>query len=90
MVATVSTDSTGKACVGDLLSGTYSVTETSVPAGYAGDPDTESAVVNAKATCPGGDHCDPPDGTPDAFDDTSEAFKNLKPGTCTCTVVVDP
>ncbi len=33
---------------------------------------------------------DPPDGTPSAFDDTSESFKNLLPGTYTCTVVVDP
>ncbi|HYU85795.1 MAG TPA: prealbumin-like fold domain-containing protein [Kribbellaceae bacterium] len=33
---------------------------------------------------------DPPDGTPDAFDDSSETFKDLLPGTYTCTVVVDP
>ena len=32
----------------------------------------------------------PPDGTPSAFDDTSETFKNLEPGTYNCTVVVDP
>jgi Prealbumin-like fold domain len=32
----------------------------------------------------------PPDGTPGAFDDTSEAFKDLEPGTYNCTVVVDP
>lgn len=32
----------------------------------------------------------PPDGTPSAFDDTSETFKDLVPGTYTCTVVVDP
>jgi hypothetical protein len=32
----------------------------------------------------------PPDATPDAFDDGSEAFRNLPPGTYTCTVVVDP
>lgn len=32
----------------------------------------------------------PPDGTPSAFDDTSESFQNLLPGTYTCTVVVDP
>jgi hypothetical protein len=33
---------------------------------------------------------DPADATPNAFDDTSETFKDLVPGTYTCTVVVDP
>jgi hypothetical protein len=33
---------------------------------------------------------DPADSTPSAFDDTSETFKDLVPGTYTCTVVVDP
>lgn len=32
----------------------------------------------------------PPDSTPNAFDDTSETFTDLAPGTYTCTVVVDP
>jgi hypothetical protein len=32
----------------------------------------------------------PADDTPDAFDDLSETFKDLLPGTYTCTVVVDP
>jgi Prealbumin-like fold domain len=32
----------------------------------------------------------PPDGTPGDFDDTSETFKDLEPGTYTCTVVIDP
>src|SRR5215218_1252901 len=32
----------------------------------------------------------PPDGTPSAFDDTSETFQDLEPGTYTCTVVIDP
>ncbi|GAA4678501.1 hypothetical protein Prum_042900 [Phytohabitans rumicis] len=32
----------------------------------------------------------PPDGTPSAFDDTSETFQDLIPGTYTCTVVIDP
>jgi hypothetical protein len=32
----------------------------------------------------------PPDGTPAAFDDTSETFEDLEPGTYTCTVVIDP
>jgi hypothetical protein len=33
---------------------------------------------------------DPVDGTPGAFDDTSEAFTNLEEGTYTCTIVIDP
>jgi hypothetical protein len=32
----------------------------------------------------------PADGTPNDFDDTSETFKDLVPGTYTCIVVVDP
>ena len=32
----------------------------------------------------------PADGTPNAFDDTSETVKDLDPGTYTCTVVIDP
>jgi hypothetical protein len=32
----------------------------------------------------------PADATPSAFDDISETFKDLEPGTYTCTVVVDP
>lgn len=32
----------------------------------------------------------PPDGTSNAFDDTSETFKDLEPGTYYCTVVIDP
>jgi hypothetical protein len=33
----------------------------------------------------------PADGTPNVFfDDISETFKDLEPGTYTCTVVVDP
>jgi uncharacterized surface anchored protein len=32
----------------------------------------------------------PADATPSAFDDISETFKDLVPGTYTCTVVVDP
>jgi hypothetical protein len=32
----------------------------------------------------------PPDGTPNAFDDTSESFTDLEPGTYNCTVVIDP
>jgi hypothetical protein len=33
---------------------------------------------------------DPADATPNAFDDVSETFKDLEPGTYTCTVVIDP
>jgi formamidopyrimidine-DNA glycosylase len=33
---------------------------------------------------------DPADATPSAFDDVSETFKDLEPGTYTCTVVIDP
>jgi uncharacterized surface anchored protein len=33
---------------------------------------------------------DPADATPNAFDDLSEVFKDLEPGTYRCTVVVDP
>jgi hypothetical protein len=33
---------------------------------------------------------DPADGTPNVFDDISETFKDLEPGTYTCTVVIDP
>jgi hypothetical protein len=32
----------------------------------------------------------PSDGTPNAFDDDSETFKDLVPGTYNCTVVIDP
>lgn len=31
-----------------------------------------------------------PDGTPNDFDDVSETYANLEPGTYTCTIVVDP
>jgi hypothetical protein len=58
---------------------TITVTSTSqVPGGTA-------AKISCGALTP-----DPADGTPDAFDDISEAYKNLVPGTYTCTVVIDP
>jgi hypothetical protein len=48
---TVVTDATGKACVDNILFGSYSVTET-VPAGYAADGDiTKTVVVDNKAAC---------------------------------------
>lgn len=43
----------------------------------------------AKISCQGLT-ASPADATPSAFDDTSETFKNLLPGTYTCTIVVDP
>jgi hypothetical protein len=43
----------------------------------------------AKISCTGL-AASPADGTPDAFDDTSESFHGLEPGTYTCTVVIDP
>jgi hypothetical protein len=33
---------------------------------------------------------EPADATPDDFDDTSETFEDLEPGTYDCRVVVDP
>jgi hypothetical protein len=124
-VGTITTDgTTGLGCLGDLPLGSYTVEETTGPAGYAKDPDVETVNVSAKGTCASGYvnvsfeniplsnitvsfesqvaggtaakiSCtgltsDPADGTPNAFDDTSETFKNLQPGTYTCTVVVDP
>jgi len=50
----VQTDANGKACVGNLLFGSYNVTET-VPAGYhaAGDT-TKSVTVDSAGTCASG------------------------------------
>jgi hypothetical protein len=50
---------------------------------------TASKITCANAT-PTNLAPDPADGTPNAFDDTSETVKNLVPGTYTCTIVVDP
>ena len=47
----VFTNTSGKACVDNLLFGTYTVQETTVPTGYAGDADVESVTVNNKAAC---------------------------------------
>lgn len=48
---TVVTDANGQACVGGLLFGTYSVTET-VPAGYVAEGDTtKSVAVDNQADC---------------------------------------
>lgn len=45
--------------------------------------------TNSKITCTGLTPT-PADGTPNAFDDTSETVNDLEPGTYTCTVVIDP
>lgn len=124
-VATGTTGSSGKLCLGSLPFGTYSVVET-VPAGYANQA-SKSVTVDNQATCGattyvgesvsfsntpltnitvsvqsqviGGTNSQiectgvastPADTTPSSFDDTSESFKNLEPGTYQCTVVVDP
>lgn len=47
----------------------------------------------AKISCAKGSDAigaNPADGTPNAYDDTSESFKDLQPGVYTCTVDVDP
>ena len=47
-------------------------------------------VTKATIACPP-EAADPtPDATPNAFDDTSETFTDLVPGTYNCTVVIDP
>jgi Prealbumin-like fold domain len=122
---TVVTDAQGKACLGGLQAGNYTVTET-VPSGYhaTGGTTSKSVTVDSVGTCLSGPEtvsfsniplsditvsfssqvtggtastiaCTgltavPPDTTPSLFDDTSETFKDLEPGTYTCTVVVDP
>jgi uncharacterized surface anchored protein len=50
----VFTNASGQACVGNLLLGDYTVNETTVPSGYAGDPDTETAHVTTSGTCASG------------------------------------
>jgi hypothetical protein len=52
--------------------------ESQVPGGTA----AQIQCTNLTAT--------PPDGTPSQFNDTSETFKDLEPGTYNCSVVVDP
>jgi hypothetical protein len=47
---TVSTDASGKACVDNLSFGAYTVTESTVPAGYSGDTPKTTTVDN-KASC---------------------------------------
>ncbi|MGE5378296.1 MAG: prealbumin-like fold domain-containing protein [Bacteroidota bacterium] len=126
---TVSTGSNGTVCVDALPFGTYSVTETKAPSGYAIDNSTaQSAAVSANAKCSDSTYL----GASASFTDTpltdllisatSEvsggtkstitcvdssnnnignspqgpidpakvAANGLKPGTYTCTVIVDP
>ena len=128
-IGTIVTDgTTGVGCLANLVFGSYTVTETSVPAGYAA-PGAQTATISTSGSCPTGSTTklfentpltnitvtatsqvtggtaskitcanatptniapDPADGTPTAFDDTTETIKNLVPGTYTCTIVVDP
>ncbi|MGH2709836.1 MAG: MSCRAMM family protein [Actinomycetota bacterium] len=120
-VGTVTTNSSGEACLAGLSLGQYTITET-VPTGYRGEaPKTvnvtegtctsapvvvnftntplSNITVSAQSQVPGGTaskiQCTgltatPADSTPGSFDDTSETFKDLMPGTYTCTVEIDP
>lgn len=122
----VTTGTGGTACVDNLPFGTYSVTETAAPSGYAIDTASAvSAVVNQDATCSTGPAfqltftdtpltdvsasatSEAPGGTQSTItcvDSNSANIGNspqsggtvnvsataLKPGTYTCTIVVDP
>lgn len=121
---TITTNATtGIGCLDGLLFGSYTVTETTVPAGYQA-PAAQTAIIASSGSCPTGSvtktfdntpltditvsvnsqvaggtgskisctglTATPADATPTVFDDTSETFKNLVPGTYTCTIVVDP
>src|SRR5215471_16948656 len=44
-------DANGKVCVNNLQTGTYTVTETAAPAGYAKDTSTKTASVTTSSTC---------------------------------------
>jgi hypothetical protein len=48
-VGPVTTDADGKACVGALSAGAYTVTETSAPTGYALDPDSQTVTVTGSS-----------------------------------------
>jgi len=41
----------GILCIDDVLLGSYDITEYKVPAGYAGDTDTETVTVDSASTC---------------------------------------
>jgi hypothetical protein len=54
-VGTITTDTAGDGCLDGLLFGTdYSITETTVPTGYAAPAARTGLVVNASASCPSG------------------------------------
>jgi hypothetical protein len=61
----------GFVCIDNVRPGTYTVTETTVPAGFFGDGDSESVVVDSPSTCAERLGSVPPD-APDAI------FTNLK------------
>lgn len=50
VVASIETDANGEATTGDLEVGTYTIKETSVPAGYKLRTDTETVIVNENTT----------------------------------------
>jgi hypothetical protein len=54
-VGTITTDgTTGLGCLGNLTLATYTVEETTGPAGYLKDPDVETVNVDTKGTCAAG------------------------------------
>ena len=56
LVASVTTDANGDACVPDLTFGNYTVTETAAPPGYQiNDTTTHTVTVDSVATCSTGD-----------------------------------
>ncbi len=118
----------GTVCVDGLVFGSYTVTETAAPTGYAIDTESKSVTVNAAASCADlvyvgasiiftdtpltditvGAQSQVTDGTKSqitctdgdgvtiatsgaSFSDPADASATgLKPGTYTCTIVVDP
>ena len=80
-----------KAGCGDATYGGETVTFHNTPLSnitVSASPQVTGATAS-KITC-GTLAADPADGTPNAFDDTTETYKDLEPGTYTCTVVIDP
>ena len=129
--ADVFNNTEGLICVDNVLSGTYAISEKTVPTGYKKGANQSnvaptlgtctargtSATPNAsfenvplsnirvifssqatgengpatvsKIDCNDGTQ-DPADGTPTAFNDTDETYKDIEPGLVTCTIDVDP